>query len=88
MGLVAKQEICSYWSTEPVIATSFFSTCKSRNRFEQVLQILHVVDNAKQPEHEDLQREKLLEICPFLDALTKAWKECYYPKRTLQKMSP
>ena len=74
-GLVSQPEMRSYWSTDPVIAIPLFYTCMSQNTFEQILQFVHVVDNTNQPAQDDLHKDKLFKIRPFLTAC----KDCYYP---------
>ncbi|KAK7473834.1 hypothetical protein BaRGS_00034941, partial [Batillaria attramentaria] len=58
-------------------------SCMSRSRFEDILQFLHVVDNTFQPAADQPGRDKLFKIRPFLDAFTKACKECYDPKEKI-----
>ena len=83
MGNVNKPEVRSYWSVDPILATSFFGTCMSRNRFEQILMFLHICNNLEQPDVNDPHRDKLFKICPFLDMFTEACKIVFYPKRDL-----
>ena len=83
MGIVNKPEVRSYWSVDPILATSFFGTCMSRNRFEQILMFLHICNNLEQPDVNDPHRDKLFKIRPFLDMFTEACKTVYYPKRDL-----
>ena len=70
-GIVSKPETRSYWFTDPVIATPFFGTCKSRNRFGAILQFVHIVDNSDQPARDDPNRDKLFKIRPFLKDFTQ-----------------
>ena len=45
MGLVHKPTLEDYWSTDFVVRSSFHREIMSRNRFEDILRHLHVVDN-------------------------------------------
>ena len=43
MGHVRKDHIKDYWSTDPYLETPIFSKVMSRNRFQQILQLLHLI---------------------------------------------
>ena len=47
MGLVNKPTIHSYWSTDEILQTPFFTNCMSRNRFTQILRYIHFVNNTQ-----------------------------------------
>ena len=87
-GIVSKPETRSYWFTDPVIATPFFGTCKSRNRFGAILQFLHIVDNSDPPARDDPNRDKLFKIRPFLKDFTQVCKEVYHPQNNIALMNP
>ena len=48
-GLVRKSDLDSYWSTDELIATPYFSRIMPRNRFEILLSFLNFSDNAARP---------------------------------------
>ncbi|XP_041102644.1 piggyBac transposable element-derived protein 4-like [Polyodon spathula] len=46
MGLIKKKSLKEYWSTDPVMATPFFSTLFSLDRFLLLVRALHFSDNS------------------------------------------
>lgn len=44
MGVIQKPTIHSYWSTEPMMCTKYFSQCMSRDRYESILKYLRFSD--------------------------------------------
>ena len=61
MGIVNKPNIKSYWSTDPMLSTSFFPAM-SRTRFVQILRYLHFVDNNLAPRPGSPDYNKLYKI--------------------------
>ncbi|KAG8196034.1 hypothetical protein JTE90_029004 [Oedothorax gibbosus] len=47
MGLIEKDEISDYWSTDELTETPIFSKTMSRDRFLLILRYLHFSDNSK-----------------------------------------
>lgn len=42
MGIVRKPEVLDYWSTNPLLKGSIFNSVMPRNRFQLILQFLHL----------------------------------------------
>ena len=49
MGIVSLPTLNDYWSTDPILAHTWFRTVMSRNRFRKNLRYVHVVDNSAAP---------------------------------------
>lgn len=77
-GLVEKQRIKDYWSTNPIIATPFFGKIFARDRFEQILRGLHFVDNSALDKSDSLRK-----IRPILESLVKKFASVMNPFRDL-----
>ncbi|UYV66531.1 PGBD5 [Cordylochernes scorpioides] len=84
MSLVVKTRLKDYWSTRSELRTTY---CRDvgmiRPRFEAILSMLHLNDNASyvafgQPGHDPLHK-----IRTFLDALVHKFKTYYYPCQPL-----
>ena len=44
MGIIRKPSIDSYWSTEPLLRTAYFSDCMKRDRYREILRYLRFSD--------------------------------------------
>ncbi|UYV66347.1 PGBD5 [Cordylochernes scorpioides] len=84
MSLVVKTRLKDYWSTRSELRTTY---CRDvgmiRPRFEAILSMLHLNDNASyvafgQPGHDPLHK-----IWTFLDPLVHKFKTYYYPCQPL-----
>ena len=85
MGLVSKADLPSFWTTEEICATPFFSKIMSRNRFQQLYWNLHMTQHLT-PDDEEEEREEahaLRKIKPMLDKCNKRFREAYKPGRRL-----
>lgn len=78
MGIVDKPRITNYWSTDPLMATSFVNSVMTRNRFQMILKFWHFANNDEQPEGDRLY--KLKNMC---DALLSRFQEIYIPGKQL-----
>ncbi|XP_065182258.1 piggyBac transposable element-derived protein 4-like [Sycon ciliatum] len=74
MGLVPKPELDHYWSTDPIIATPFYSRTMPRERFTSIMNFLHFMDNA-----EEDPNDKLSKIRPLLTLLQERFMSVYTP---------
>ena len=79
MGLVQKPHINHYWTTNPVLASSFAPSVMKRDRFKMILAFFHLNDNtnfipAGRPGH-----DPLFKVRPLFDSLNEKFKEIYIP---------
>lgn len=68
MGIIKKPTVESYWSTEDLMKTPYFSSCMSRNRYKQILRFIRFSDPCTaNPEEKNSRLKQLddamLEIC-------------------------
>ena len=80
-GLVYKHDLSSYWTTDAVTSTPFFSMQMSRNRFEQILSMLHLNDNANHVARGDPGHDPLFKVRPIYDMLRNKFRDIYVPDR-------
>ena len=74
-GIVQKKgHLASYWSTNELISTPYFSKIMPRNRFDLILSNLHYNDNEKRPEE---NTDPLFKIRPVYDYLNSRWQSLY-----------
>lgn len=83
MCLVKLPKLSDYWSNDPVIQTAFARKLLSRDRFFQILNMLHINNNdtfvpRNQPGHDPLHK-----IRPFFDFLIQKCRSCFYPGQNL-----
>ncbi len=83
MGIVSLPETHDYWSTDPMLCHSWFRLVMGRDRFQQILRYIHLVDNTASVSRTDLHYDKLWKVRPILDVLTKTFEDLYYPHKQL-----
>ena len=75
-GIIKKPTLSSYWSTNPLLATPFFSSVMSRDRFYSILRYFHFNNNATRPED---CTDRLYKVRPIYDMLIEKFKTVYTP---------
>ncbi|XP_041711128.1 piggyBac transposable element-derived protein 4 isoform X3 [Coregonus clupeaformis] len=78
MGIVKKNSLREYWSTDPMFATPFFATLFSQDRFLVLLRCLHFVNNATANLNDPLHK-----IRNVLTSLTSAFGQVFVPYKDL-----
>lgn len=79
MGMLRLRD---YWSTDVVLATPWFPSVMSRDRFFTILRFLHVVDSRQQKKKES-GYDPLCKIRPLVDHLAAVFPQYYQPSRFL-----
>ena len=75
MGLVQLSDIKDYWSTHVTLNFSFFRSVFSRDRFLQILWMLHVGETQSTTKRSKIQ--------PFLDLFIPLFQQCLKPSQQL-----
>ena len=75
-GIIKKSTLSSYWSTDPLLATPFFSSVMSRDRFYSILRYFHFNNNGTRPED---CTDRLYKVRPVYDMLIEKFKTVYTP---------
>ena len=75
MGLIKKNDINSYWSTDPLLKTPIYGQVMSRDRFLLILKFLHLVDNNNKPADAD----RLFKLEPLLQHMAAKFQQIYVP---------
>ena len=83
MGLVNKPCIHSYWSTDDILQTPFFTNCMSRNRFTKILRYIHFVNNTHLIPRGQDGYDELGKIRPFLEQIRNRFQRVYALSRNL-----
>uniref|UniRef100_A0A8C7H0A3 PiggyBac transposable element-derived protein 4-like n=1 Tax=Oncorhynchus kisutch TaxID=8019 RepID=A0A8C7H0A3_ONCKI len=78
MGIVKKNSLREYWSTDPMFATPFFASLFSQDRFLVLLRCLHFVNNATA-----ILSDPLHKIRNVLISLTSAFGRVFVPYKDL-----
>ena len=79
MGIVRKPEVSDYWSTNPLLKGSIFNSVVPRNRFQSILQFLHLADNS-QYDANDPAHDRLYKVRPVVEYLVSKFKSVYIPE--------
>ena len=77
-GILLKNRIRDYWSTDILFSTPIFNQIFIRNRFQDILHFIHFSNN----ELEDADR--LAKIKPIIIALKDKFSNCTYPTKNLR----
>ena len=83
MGFVKFPSYQDYWTTEDVMEMPGFRSIMPRNRFNAIMQFLHVANNEDALPVNDPNHDKLFKIRPFINTLVSAWQDAYYPGKHL-----
>ena len=81
MGLNDRPAIRLYWSTHRLLP-SFHGKVMSRNRYQDILRYLHVVDNRSSQDSSATQ-DALWKLRPFVDRLLSRFKALFEPGKEL-----
>ena len=77
-GLVHKNRIRDYWSTDLLLSTTIFSQYFSRNRYQGILHYMHFATN------EDISsNDRLEKIRPIIDNFKRKFRNCMNPTQNL-----
>ena len=82
MGITQQPSIKYYWSTHRLLRASLYKGVMSRNRFEDILRYLHVVDNRSSQDSSATQ-DPLWKLRPFIDRLLLRFKALFEPGKEL-----
>ena len=83
MGIVKKNNIKDYWSTDESTDTPYFRGVMPRDRFLMIMKYLHINDNTKASPPTDPKRDKLFKVRPFFDVLQKSFSSMCTPSENL-----
>ena len=84
MGLIRKVSIGEYWNTHnPSQSTPWFRCMFSRNRYQNVLKLLYLVDKKKIPKRNDSSYKPSLRFKPLIDFVNRKFLHYHNPRREL-----
>lgn len=83
MGLLHLPQVRDYWSTNEILATPWFPSIMSRDRFFKILRYLHLFDSSKQKKRGEEGYDILYKVCPLIDHLGAVFPKYYQPSRQL-----
>ena len=83
MGVIKKPSIRSYWDTDSMLSTPFFSHIMSRGRFEAIISNLHINDSSRAHPKGHPQHDPLFRVRPLYDVLRQRFREARTPDKDL-----
>ncbi|KAJ4427097.1 hypothetical protein ANN_24712 [Periplaneta americana] len=84
MCLVKKPSLRDYWTSEPILRTTYTKTVgMSRDRFLAIFTMLHLNDNERRVARDQPAYDPLYKIKPFLNILTTRFRDLYTPDENL-----
>ncbi|KAG8254840.1 zinc finger protein [Homalodisca vitripennis] len=83
MGLNHKPTIASYWWTSSSQSTEWFRRMFSRNRFQDILAYLHMVDTRNLPKPKEPDYDPCARVKPLIDHMNQISKRHYTPNKFL-----
>ena len=72
-----------YWSKNPLLGVIEVQKVMSRNRFNKLVQYLHVNDSTQSLPRDDPQHDKLFKIRPILDCVLGTCRSEYLPSKNI-----
>ena len=81
-GFIQKPQVRQYWSTDPLLLTSIFNQVMSRNRFQKILEFLHIADNSNYDAN-DPNRNKPYKVRYVVEFLIDRFKTSYLPAESI-----
>ncbi|XP_049771114.1 piggyBac transposable element-derived protein 4-like [Schistocerca cancellata] len=79
MCLVSKPKLTDYWSTNPVLQSSFAAKCLPRDRFLSILRMLHLVDNATYIPKNQVGHNPIHKVRPIFNRCVTQSGKAYKP---------
>ncbi len=77
MGVVRKPSLNDYWSTNPVLRSSFAPQLMSRDRFKTILQALHLNDNTNYIPRGNENHDPMFKLQPVYSVLNQKYQTSY-----------
>ena len=75
MGLDQRGDYELYWSTDPLLELKKFRELMARDRFELILQFLHLNNNADDVPRDHPYHDLLFKICPISEMFIANWQQ-------------
>jgi len=83
MSLVEKPHIKDYWSTNPVLQTTYASKLMKRDRFISIFSMLHIANNDKYVRKCQPGYDSLYKIRSYVNFLNDKMSTLYYPGQNI-----
>ncbi|OXA57084.1 PiggyBac transposable element-derived protein 4 [Folsomia candida] len=80
MTLVKKSSYKEYWSTDPLVSTTFFPSVMSRDRFISILRALHFVNNETVPQ---TNQDRFIKLGSFMTDLLMNFQRAIHAGKVL-----
>ena len=68
-----------FWSSDSLLRIDFVANAMSRVRYDWILSNLHLNDNNKAPNRDDINFYKLYKVRPFITSLCNQFMKNYNP---------
>ena len=83
MGIVQKDNIKSYWSTDDVMITPFCHSVMPRDKFHNFLKFLHLVDNTTYPRQGEQGYNPRKKLGTFYESICSSFPAMWKPRQHL-----
>ena len=83
MGIDHLPSTSLYWSTNSFLGNPGIQRVISRNRFQQISQMLHFNDSSREPKQGAENFDRLYKIRPMLSQLNRKFQEIYSPSQNI-----
>ncbi|XP_040177296.1 piggyBac transposable element-derived protein 4-like [Rana temporaria] len=83
MGLTKKNDLRSYWSTNPIHHMPIYSAVMSRTRYWMIMRFLHYNDNTECPPRNDPTYDKFYKIRPLLNYFSEKFPQLFTPDQNI-----
>ena len=83
MGMLRLPQIRDYWATNNILATPWFPSIMSQDRFLSILRFLHLADSTKQKKQGEQGYDPLFKVRALIDHLSAVFQQYYQSLRQL-----
>ena len=83
MAVVVQRDMCSYWTTDPVGRTPFFSETMPRDRFKLLMSMFHLADKTKIPGRTSPNYAPMEIVGQVYKNVIHRFSSVYYPHQQL-----
>ena len=81
MGINQLPRIADYWKDDPFIGNTGIKQTMTRNRFQEISQLLHFADSTRTPARSENGYDRLYKVRAVLNAVLENSQRCYSPNK-------
>ena len=85
VGINQLRRIADYWKDDPFTGNVGIKQTMTRNRFQEIFQLLHSTDSTQTPAHGKNGYDRLYKVRAVLNAVLENSQRCYSPNKHIAR---